>query len=46
MGTYVLAWNLLWPCTQTVQDFAVEFGQGWFMSGEMRIDQAQSIAAQ
>ena len=42
----VLGWNLRSVRTPSIQQFGVEYEQGWSVSGELRLDLAQSIAAQ
>src|SRR5579863_11611 len=45
-GTEVMGWNLLLTLTPTIEQFGVDFGTGWAVVGELRIDQAQSLAVQ
>lgn len=45
-GTEVIGWNLLRTFTPTVREFGGVFSNGWSTVGEMRIDQAQSIAVE
>lgn len=43
--TDTLGWNLRSIRTPSIQEFAVDFVNGWTSVGELRLDQAQSIAA-
>lgn len=43
--TEILGWNLRNIRTPTIQEFAEDFVNGWSALGELRLDQAQSIAA-
>lgn len=43
--TETLGWNLRNIRTPTIQEFAEDFANGWTLVGELRLDQAQSIAA-
>lgn len=43
--TETLGWNLRNIRTPTIQEFAEDFVNGWTSVGELRLDQAQSIAA-
>ncbi|PBK03653.1 hypothetical protein CNQ84_13840 [Pseudomonas abyssi] len=40
-----LGWNLKHIFTPSIQEFAEDFVNGWELIGELRLDQAQSIAA-
>lgn len=42
----VLGWNLRSVRTPSIQQFGIEYEQGWSVSGELRLDLAQSIATQ
>ncbi|QXI40509.1 hypothetical protein [Pseudomonas xantholysinigenes] len=43
--TEILGWNLRNIRTPSIQEFAEDFVNGWSGLGELRLDQAQSIAA-
>lgn len=43
--TDILGWNVRNIQTPSIQAFAEDFGNGWSLVGELRLDQAQSIAA-
>ncbi len=43
--TETLGWNLRNIRTPSIQEFAIDFVNGWTSVGELRLDQAQSIAA-
>lgn len=45
VGSDVLCWNVRNVKTPSILDFAQEFYEGWSITGELRLDQAQSIAA-
>ncbi|PXV76611.1 hypothetical protein [Pantoea sp. PNA 03-3] len=45
VGSEVLCWNVRNVQTPSIFGFAQEFYNGWSITGELRLDQAQSIAA-
>ncbi|CNG92562.1 TPA: hypothetical protein ACPZUU_002683 [Yersinia enterocolitica] len=45
VGSEVLCWDVRNVKTPTIFDFAQDFYNGWSITGELRLDQAQSIAA-